>query len=235
MYNYRNHNSYKEERNIGGIKMANKLTNCKTCGAEIAKNAPYCPQCGAKNKRSHPILIGALIFFVVVILVGACSGGSSGDVKPVEQAANKAETAAVTTAPTVAPQNSFGVGESAELKDIVVTLVDVQESDGSQFNRPADGNVFVLCEFEIENNSQNEIAVSSLMSFTAYCDDYSCNISLSATIENENKSQLDGQVAAGKKMNGVIGYEVPADWEELEIRFTPNFWSGKEMTFVAVH
>lgn len=235
MYNYRNHNSYKEERNIGGIKMANKLTNCKTCGAEIAKNAPYCPQCGAKNKRSHPILIGALIVFVLVILVGACSGRSSGDVKPVEQAANKAEAAAVTAAPTVAPQNSFGVGESAELKDIVVTLVDVQESDGSQFNRPADGNVFVLCEFEIENNSQNEIAVSSLMSFTAYCDDYSCNISLSATIENENKSQLDGQVAAGKKMNGVIGYEVPADWEELEIRFTPNFWSGKEMTFVAVH
>lgn len=235
MYNYRNHNSYKEERNIGGIKMANKLTNCKTCGAEIAKNAPYCPQCGAKNKRSHPILIGALIVFVLVILVGACSGRSSGDVKPVEQAANKAEAAAVTAAPTVAPQNSFGVGESAELKDIVVTLVDVQESDGSQFNRPADGNVFVLCEFEIENNSQNEIAVSSLMSFTAYCDDYSCNISLSATIENENKSQLDGQVAAGKKMNGVIGYEVPADWKELEIRFTPNFWSGKEMTFVAVH
>ena len=57
--------------------------------------------------------------------------------------------------------------------------------------------------------------------------------SLTALMEKGNKNQLDGTVAAGKKFNGVIGYEVPADWKELEVRFTPDFWSGKEIIFVA--
>ena len=127
------------------------------------------------------------------------------------------------------------MGESAELKDIVVTLVSVEESSGSQFNQPTDGNVFVICEFEIENNSSSEINVSSLLSFAAYCDDYSLNFSLTALLEKGNRNQLDGQIAAGKKMNGIIGYEVPIGWNELEIRFTPSFWSGNEIIFTAVH
>ena len=132
-------------------------------------------------------------------------------------------------------KKTFGVGESAELKDIVVTLVSVEESSGSQFNQPTDGNVFVICEFEIENNSSSEIAVSSLLSFAAYCDDYSLNFSLTALLEKGNRNQLDGQIAAGKKMNGIIGYEVPIGWNELEIRFTPSFWSGNEIIFTALH
>lgn len=127
------------------------------------------------------------------------------------------------------------IGEAADLKNVVVTLTDVWESTGSQFNTPTSGNVFVLCEFEIENNTQSEINVSSLMSFSAYCDDYSLNYSLGAAMERGNKNQLDGQIAAGKKMNGVIGYEVPTDWKELEIHFTPDVWFGNDIVFVATH
>ena len=68
------------------------------------------------------------------------------------------------------------------------------------------------------------------MSFEAYVDDYSANMDLSAMLV-ANKNQLDGSVAAGKKMNGVIGYQVDKDWKELEIRFTPSFWSGKDIIF----
>lgn len=56
-----------------------------------------------------------------------------------------------------------------------------------------------------------------------------------ALLEKGDKNQLDGTVAPGKKMNGVIGYEVPADWKELEINFTPDFWSNKDISFVAKH
>lgn len=55
-------------------------------------------------------------------------------------------------------------------------------------------------------------------------------MNLSATASSD-KPQLDGSVAAGKKMNGTIGYEVDESWSTLEIRFTPNFWSGKEIVF----
>ena len=77
-----------------------------------------------------------------------------------------------------------------------------------------------------------DIADTLFGSVNAYVDDYSTNLSISATIATD-KPQLDGAVAAGKKMTGVVGYEVPKNWEEIEIRFTPDFWSGNEIEFIA--
>lgn len=62
--------------------------------------------------------------------------------------------------------------------------------------------------------------------------EYSTSMSLSATASS-SETQLDGSVAAGKKMAGVIGYEAPEDWSTLEVTFKPNVWSGKNITFVA--
>ena len=73
-----------------------------------------------------------------------------------------------------------------------------------------------------------------MVSFDAYVDDYSTTISLGATA-SADKNQLDGTVAPGKKMNGIIGYEVTKEWEELEITFTPDVWSRDKIVFVAVN
>lgn len=208
-----------------------KMTNCRSCGAEIAKSAVTCPHCGARNKRKH-VLLWVVLGVLALIIIGAAGSGGR---EPAPAAASSTSAAAPKSESKAPVKKTFGVGESAELKDIVVTLVSVEESSGSQFNQPTDGNVFVICEFEIENNSSSEITVSSLLSFAAYCDDYSLNFSLTALLENGNRNQLDGQIAAGKKMNGIIGYEVPIGWNELEIRFTPSFWSGNEIIFTAVH
>ena len=129
----------------------------------------------------------------------------------------------------------FGVGDTVELNDVEVTLVGIHQSEGSAYNKPETGNVFVLCEFNIVNNSDEELNVSTMLNFDAYCDDYSCSLSIGALLEKEDKEQLDGTVAAGKKMNGVVGYEVPADWTEFEIRYTPDAFGGKEIVFIATN
>lgn len=203
-----------------------KLVKCKTCGAEMAKSASKCPSCGAKRKR--PVLGTILIIICILIVVAAFSGSSDEPEKVGDIGSNQQQG---TTNNSQAPEKTeFTVGDKVELNSIVVTLVDISESTGSQFMGPAEGNIFVICEFEIENNSTKDIAVSSIMCFEAYVDDYATNMSISATA-SADKSQLDGTVAAGKKMNGVIGYEVPSDWSEIEIRFTPDFWSGKDIIF----
>ncbi len=217
--------------------MANKkLTNCKACGAEIAKNAKTCPHCGAKNKK--PIFKKWWFWAIIVVLIIAI-GSSSGSDEPQKVESTQGCTTSIqeqaSTVPEKEEKNEFHVGETAELKGVTVTFVGVTESTGSAYNTPTDGNVFVLCEFEIANNSDKEITVSSMMSFEAYCDDYTCTFSLTALMEKGNKNQLDGTVTPGKKFNGVIGYEVPADWSELEVIFTPDFWSGKDITFIATN
>lgn len=134
--------------------------------------------------------------------------------------------------PTPEAKDGYGVGERAEHEDVAVTLTEVEESSGGDFFTPEEGKVFLICHFDIENNSDKDLAVSSIMSFDAYVDDYSTSMSLSATASS-SETQLDGSVAAGKKMAGVIGYEAPEDWSTLEVTFKPNVWSGKNITFVA--
>ena len=199
-----------------------KLVKCKTCGAEIAKSAKTCPSCGAKQKK-HTVL-GIILVLIGVCLIAAAIGGKSGEPKKV----NTSEAGGQTTSSD--DQSIFHVGDTVNLNDVHVTLKNVSESNGSQFNTPTDGNVFVTFEFEIDNQSDSEIAVSSMMSFTAYFDDYAANISIGAMTDS-SLSQLDGSVDAGKKMTGIVGYEAPDNWAVAEIRFTPDFWSGKEIVF----
>jgi len=181
-----------------------------------------------KNLTVRPALILVLVLVMLMsVLVVGCDFN-----EPVLVGTTPSQSGSSSTG-SKNDKATFNVGETAALKDIEVSFVGVTESTGSTYNKPSDGNVYVLCEFNIVNNSDEEIVVSSLMSFEAYCDDYTCSYSLGALMEKGNKNQLDGTVAAGKKLSGVIGYEVPADWKELEITFTPDVWSGKEIVFFA--
>ena len=220
----------------GEIEMA-KMVKCKTCGAEIAKTAKTCPHCGAKQHTVAlsicAVLVVLMIFSCIGIIATSGSGeepsqvGSIGDT-PSSNSQGTSQSSgqsSVTDVPDV-----FQVGDIVSLNDVNVTLLSVTESARQQFLAPRDGNVFVLFEFDIDNQSDSEIAISSMLSFEAYFDDYAASISISA-MSASGQNQLDGSVAGGKKMTGVVGYEAPADWSEAEVRFTPNFWNGQEIVF----
>ena len=199
-----------------------KMKKCKACGAHIAKSAKICPHCGAKNGGSKiPLII--VIVIVLLIVIAAIGGSGNSTPQKVNGDGSSVNNSENTT---------FEVGDKVELDDIAVTLVGVESSSGTEYMAPSDGNVFVICEFEIENNSDSEIVVSSALSFEAYADDYAINFSLGG-LTMSDKSQLDGTVAAGKKFNGVVSFEAPADWETLEVHYTPNFWAGKDIVFTA--
>lgn len=212
------------------MKMENETKLCKHCKSEIPKAAKVCPNC---RKKQGGIGKWIVIGIVVVILLAVAFGG--GDDKP-----KKVENNTTTTqqgendndkkADTQETKDIFTVGETAEMNDVQVTLLKYSESKGSEYNKPSDGNVFLMAEFEIVNNSDSEMNVSSMLSFEAYADDYALNYSLGAIMEN-NDTQLDGTIAAGKKMKGYIGYEVPKDWSTVEIHFTDDVWSNNKFKF----
>lgn len=211
---------------------------CKHCKTEIPYGAKVCPQC--RKKQGSGGCLTAIVIIAVIILIGSIFSGSENDKDVSSNAATsqsnnslQEETTAAET--TTTEKTNFAVGEVAEIKGVQVSLLGTTESKGSDFLKPDEGNVFILCEFEISNNSDNDISVSSIMSFEAYCDDYAINqdiLGLQAP-EGKGKNQLDGSVAAGKKMNGIIAYQVPETWKTLEITFSPDFWSSKSATFVA--
>ena len=226
-------------QNKEDYEMENETKLCKHCKSEIPKGAKVCPNC---RKKQGGIGKWIVIVVVVVIIIVAMSGGGADKPKKVENAStqnntdNKADVVNDTTEDTSVKQEDsekdiFGIGETAEMNDVQVTMVNYTQSSGSEYNKPADGNEFVLVEFEIANNSDSEINISSMASFEAYADDYELNYSVSALLEKNDQNQLDGTIAAGKKMNGVIGYEVPADWKTIEIHFKDNVWSSNKFKF----
>lgn len=173
----------------------------------------------------------AVLTMAAIMAFSLVGCGSSTEDSKVKQVNNGAEDKQEETVKT-----EFGVGETAEYEDIQVSLVKVIQSKGDDmFIKPDDGNVFEICVFEIENNSSEDITISSLTCFEAYCDDTSLNQDIMGlqTPEAEKYGQLDGDIAAGKKMKGAIVYQVPKKWKELEVNVTPGFWSEENIKFVA--
>lgn len=230
---------YKREEIFKMSKEKPETKICKHCKTEIPYGAKVCPQCRKKQGGS---LKWAIIVFAAICIIGAVAGGGKDD-KPVkvgDAKPNNVGTSSVKPSQGGAEPSStegenketvFQKGEIAELNGVHVTLTDYKESAGSDFNKPSDGNVFLMAEFEIANNTDKELTISSMLSFEAYADDYALNFSLSALIEKDG-NQLDGTIAAGKKMKGWIGWEVPQDYKNMEIHFTDNVWSDNKFVFL---
>ncbi len=210
--------------------MTNGTKKCKYCQAEMPLNSNMCLQCGKRQGGALKYILIAVAVFIVIGVVAAAFGKDDGPKKV--NTNNSVEDNAGNDATTEeTKKDTFTVGETAQMQDIQVTLSNYEESEGSNFYKPSEGKVFVLAEFEIANNSDKDLAISSLLSFKAYADDYSLNYSVAAMIDKSD-STLDGSVAAGKKMKGWIGYEVNADWGKVEIEFSPEVWKSKKFKFL---
>lgn len=207
---------------------------CKYCKSEIPYDAKVCPHC-RKKQTPNGCLIAIIVIVVLFILIGVAGGSSSSSNQNASSSASASSDASsgssTPSTPTVTHAPSvYSIGDTAESNGVKVTLVNAETGHGSQYLTHSAGNIFVTLEFEIENDSSSDINVSSIASFEAYCDDYSVAESITA-VTLSDKSTLDGNVAAGKKMNGVISYEVPKDWQNLEVTFSPSFWSNHSVTF----
>ena len=178
-----------------------------------------------KSRKLLALLMTMMIAVTGVFVAGCSSDTSSGEGGNAGGEASESEAE---------EKSEYGVGETATINDVDITLVGAVESAGDDFFTPAEGNKFEILEFEIANNSDEEVAVSSIMCFEAYCDDYSIDVSYDGELapEAEGKSTLDGTVAAEKKMNGIIAYEVPADFERLEVDVNLDVWSDEAIKFV---
>ena len=219
------------------MKQAKKL-NCPNCGAECADIAEICVSCGVKlpKKKKKKGWLIALAVVVGIVIIGSVGGSDDSDTTTdtTDTTTNTEITETETQTEEIVPEDDgvYEIGEVADYEGFKTTLVSVYEVSGDSYNKPESGNVFVACDFEFDNQSEEDYSVSSVLNFEAYFDDYAYTDSISAEVAAE-KASPNGDVAAGKKMVGTLAYEVPADWEELEIRFIPDLWDDEPIIFVA--
>lgn len=182
-----------------------------------------------KKKGPKGCLVVIIFLVIIVAIIAAVSGGE--DDEKNKGAVGDSSSVSDNSSSDTTKEVTAGIGEFIENKDIKISLLGVKTSKGTEFIEPSEGNIFVTAEFEIENNSDETIIISSLLLFDTYFDDYSTDISFLAETLDNNVQTLDGEVAAGKKLKGVIGWEVSTDWKVLEVSVKPDFWSSDSEKF----
>ena len=186
-------------------------------------------------------------FWVIVVLVIGAIGGAGGSSE--NEVPSTADTSVVEQTPTKTPEQSkpvveekesskevptkvtYGVGDTATAKSYTLTVeaLNVIESD-NQFNQPAEGYEFVEVVLLMENISNSDLHVS-MLDYDAYVDGFSTNHDISAQVASKYES-FGGTVAPGKKLRGVVCYQLPVDWAELEIQIDMGFSSKDEITLL---
>ena len=124
----------------------------------------------------------------------------------------------------------FSLNETAVFETLKITATEIKESNGKSFFEADAGNVFVGINFTIENISDEEQSVSSILLFVAYVDDVSCDYSFSAGVAFDSKS-VDGTIAPGKKLVGYYTVEVPENWRKIELDVKADWLSSAKARF----
>ena len=126
----------------------------------------------------------------------------------------------------------YGLGETAMAKSFSMTAnsVDVVKSD-NQFVQPDEAYEYVKVEFVLENTSDSDIVVSSVLNCNAYVDGFAVSENLSAGVAAGSDS-FNGTVASGKKLKGCLFYELSNEWNELEIDISIGLSKEDEVKFL---
>ncbi|WP_195939968.1 DUF4352 domain-containing protein [Romboutsia sp. 1001713B170131_170501_G6] len=186
-----------------------KLINCKSCGNEIASNAKACPKCGAKN--SKPFYKKIWFWVLVVIIIAAIGGSGSNKPKLVSE-----DKSVVTKEEKSSKEEVFNIGDTIELDKFKITVNEVKTTNGSDFIKPQEGNEFLYVDATVENISDKEQTVSSVLMFKVVDKD---GRAMKQTIVENANGQLDGTIGPGRKMTGEYVVEVPKDATGLELQF----------------
>mgnify|MGYP000753956258 CR=1 FL=1 len=167
-------------------------------------------------------LLAIIISAVLCLSLSACIYD---DTPTKEQGEQSAETS------IESKEDTFGLNETAVFDKLKFTASELKESAGSDFFTPEAGKVFVGIKFTIENVSNEEQSVSTLLLFDGYVDDIKCDYSLSAACVFD-EGTLDGSIAPGKKLVGWYSLEVPSDWSNIELNVQSTWLSNSVARFV---
>lgn len=129
------------------------------------------------------------------------------------------------------------VGDTVTTKDFKIILKKAFTAESLTYNvsgydfeeKPDDGKVYLITEYEIENISFESFYISSA-NIEASVDGYSMN----STIIISKPDGLElflGNVMPGKKLEGYIAYEIDKDWQECELAYVELFSSTPSFAY----
>ncbi|MCB6475554.1 FxLYD domain-containing protein [Emergencia timonensis] len=156
------------------MKQKSMTKACSVCGAEIAKNAKTCPQCGAKNKKPFYKKAWFIIIVVLIVLgvIGSALGGGSDD----EQKSQEPKTSTT--------ENKDSKNENQDDKYM---YNDFKLMNKGEFNAESDGYSITISG-KVKNMTGKELSYAQI-EFTIYDAD---GAQVGTALANINNLEKDG-------------------------------------------
>ena len=125
-------------------------------------------------------------------------------------------------------ENALHVGDVAESSNLNISYISCMNdtSYDATFSKPKDGYKYITCEFEFENKSKSDYAVS-FFSFNCYADGANCE---SAYFRDDG---ISATLSSGRKTKGTVTFMVPMDATIVEVEYLSDFWTSKHVVFDA--
>ncbi len=144
--------------------------------------------------------------------------GCSNNAKETNDAS--AENGMTQTTEETSSGKSYGINESADLDGIVVTVKNAETTDSVDdfYNNGEDlenGQKYEVIDLSIENNTDSEVTISSMLSFTLV--DKNGN-EAENKLATGDKDTLDGTIEPGETLSGSLVFVVD-DGENLTLTY----------------
>ncbi|MCR3760440.1 DUF4352 domain-containing protein [Clostridium felsineum] len=176
----------------------------------------------------HKILsaIGVIIILCII-------GGALGNNSPKKVGENKSATPTASTSKSDSDSKSktqtFKIGDVVQLKDYKVTVNKIRTGNGADGMQPEQGKQYFYVDCTIENTSNEEKAISSVLMFKVQDQD---GRSYDQAIPGDQNGQLDGKVSAGQKISGEYVVKVPEGKTGLRLVFDSSVLSTSGQVIV---
>ena len=113
--------------------------------------------------------------------------------------------------------------QDGDMKIVYIASGDYKEDN--QFLQPKDGNKYIFLRLAFINIGKKDQSIS-FYSFNAYADGYACEM------HYNTDDSLSAALSSGRSTIGEIAFEVPSNANDIEIEYSPSFFSSKKVTFV---
>ena len=176
------------------------------------------------------VVLGLYVFFGSLIGVGIRK--VVGEKKESHEAVKAIQTEV--EQPSEDKVTRFTIGDTIINRDYKLTVegASIIVSD-NKYAQPDENCEFVEVELTLENTSNDTLNVRALY-FTAYADGFIIDSHNWHAYYPSSKNILSADLASGKKINGVLCYEVPNDWSELELFVKLSDYFGNDADAILV-
>lgn len=125
--------------------------------------------------------------------------------------------------------NIFYVGDMLETKKIKLSYIACGDYiDENMFVEAGENNKLIYFEFEFENIGTTDTSVG-YYDFDCYADGYEAKNSMCTA---DNAMTSIATLSPGRRMGGIVVFEVPKNSETIEVEYETSFWTQDKAIFM---